>query len=56
MFAVVAPAMVVPSVIGARLYIGMSEVAFRKIVLGLLTVSGAASLASAIPWLIAWGR
>ncbi|MGF6876064.1 sulfite exporter TauE/SafE family protein [Paraburkholderia sp. MM5477-R1] len=56
MFAVVAPAMVVPSVIGARLYMGMSEVAFRKIVLGLLTVSGAASLASAIPWLIAWGR
>lgn len=53
MFAIVAPAMLVPTLLGARLYIGMSEAAFRKIVLGLLTASGVALLAASLPALIA---
>jgi uncharacterized membrane protein YfcA len=54
MFGVVAPAMLIPTLLGARLYIGISETAFRKIVLTLLTASGAALLASALPHL--WSR
>ncbi|MBB4224319.1 sulfite exporter TauE/SafE family protein [Variovorax guangxiensis] len=49
---VVAVAVAVPVLLGARLYIGISEVAFRKIVLGLLTASGVALLASAVPALL----
>lgn len=52
-FAVVAPAMLVPSVLGARLYTGISDAAFRRIVLGLLTASGVALLVSAVPRLLA---
>ena len=33
MFAIVAPAMLIPVLLGARLYIGLSEEAFRKVVL-----------------------
>ena len=51
MFAIVAPAMLIPSLLGARLYIGLSEAVFRQIVLGLLTASGAALLISAWPQL-----
>ncbi|HVL10658.1 MAG TPA: sulfite exporter TauE/SafE family protein, partial [Burkholderiaceae bacterium] len=36
------------------LYTGISEVAFRKIVLGLLTASGMMMLASALPRLLGW--
>jgi uncharacterized membrane protein YfcA len=53
MFAVVAPAMLVPTLLGARLYIGISEAAFRKIVLGLLTASGVALLSASLPALLA---
>lgn len=53
MFMVVAPAMLIPSVLGARLYIGISEATFRKIVLGLLTASGIALLAASLPKLLA---
>jgi len=53
MFAVVAPAMLIPTLLGARLYIGISEATFRRIVLSLLTVSGVALLASSLPRLIA---
>jgi len=49
---VVAVAVAVPVLLGARLYIGISEVVFRKIVLGLLTASGVALLASAVPALL----
>lgn len=49
MFAVVAPAMLVPTLIGARLYLGISDTAFRRIVLTMLTLSGVALLASSIP-------
>ena len=50
---VVAPALIVPSMLGRRMYIGISEQGFRKVVLGLLTLSGAAMLGSAAPVLIA---
>jgi uncharacterized membrane protein YfcA len=54
MFAIVAPAMLLPTLLGTRLYIGISEARFRQIVLGLLTASGLALLSSALPAL--WGR
>jgi uncharacterized membrane protein YfcA len=49
LFAVVAPAMLVPTLLGTRLYIGISEARFRQIVLGLLTASGVALLAASLP-------
>jgi uncharacterized protein len=54
MFAIVAPAMLIPVLLGARLYIGLSEEAFRRLVLTLLTASGIALLVSALPHL--WNR
>ncbi|RYY84791.1 MAG: sulfite exporter TauE/SafE family protein [Comamonadaceae bacterium] len=53
LFAVVAPAMLVPAVLGARLYVGISEVTFRKVLLGMLTASGAGLLGSSLPVLTA---
>ncbi len=53
MFAVVAPAMLIPTLLGTRLYIGISEVTFRRLVLGLLTCSGLTLLASSLPRLLA---
>lgn len=52
MFAIVAPAMLIPTFLGTRLYIGISEAAFRMIVLGLLTLAGIALLASSLPHLL----
>jgi len=52
-FAIVAPAMLVPTLLGARVYIGISELRFRQVVLGLLTASGIALLASSLPTLLA---
>lgn len=52
-FAIVAPAMLVPTLLGARVYIGISEARFRQVVLGLLTASGIALLASSLPVLLA---
>jgi len=52
MFAVVAPAMLVPSLLGMKVYIGISETLFRRIVLVLLTGSGVALLVSAVPVLV----
>lgn len=52
MLAVVLPAMLIPTLLGARLYIGISEANFRRIVLGLLTASGIAMLAAAVPKLL----
>ena len=51
--ALVLPAMLVPALIGMRVYIGISEVAFRRIVLLLLTASGVALLVAAVPVLLA---
>jgi uncharacterized membrane protein YfcA len=53
LFALVAPAMLIPARYGARLYLGISELAFRQVVLGLLTLSGAGLLASSLPVLLA---
>jgi uncharacterized membrane protein YfcA len=52
LFAIVAPAMLVPSLLGARVYLGISDVTFRKVLLGLLTAAGVAMLASSLPVLI----
>jgi uncharacterized membrane protein YfcA len=41
-FAVVAPAMLLPSLLGARIYHGLSPAAFRRVVLLLLTGAGVA--------------
>ncbi|WP_186426106.1 sulfite exporter TauE/SafE family protein [Cupriavidus metallidurans] len=49
MFAIVAPAMLIPTLLGTRVYIGISDIAFRRIVLTLLTCSGVAMLVAAIP-------
>ncbi len=48
LFAVAAPAMVIPSLIGARLYAGVSEAGFRRMVLVLLMVSGIMLLVSTL--------
>ena len=53
-FTIVAPAMLIPSLLGARLYIGISEATFRKMVLSLLTGTGIALLISSVPGL--WQR
>lgn len=47
--AVVKPAMLVPTLLGVKLYIGIGESTFRKIVLSLPTASGIGLLASALP-------
>jgi uncharacterized protein len=54
MFGIVLLAMAIPVLLGARLYIGISEATFRKIVLTLLTASGVALLSSSLPTL--WAR
>jgi uncharacterized membrane protein YfcA len=51
-FALVLPAMLGPGLIGARLYHRIDPIAFRRIVLMLLIVSGAVMLAAAIPALL----
>ena len=51
--AIVIVAMLVPALIGMRVYIGLSEVAFRRVVLTCLTASGLALLASSLPTLLA---
>ena len=48
LLAIVIPAMLVPSLLGARLYLGISEARFRQVVLGLLTLSGVAMLAGSL--------
>lgn len=52
LFGVAAPAIVASGLVGARLYLGISDLAFRKVVLGLLTLSGVALLASSLPLLL----
>lgn len=53
LLALVIPAMLVPSLLGARLYLGISEARFRQIVLGLLTLSGVAMLVASGPKVLA---
>ncbi|WP_442597751.1 sulfite exporter TauE/SafE family protein [Parapusillimonas sp. JC17] len=52
-FGMMIPAILVPSLLGARVYIGISENAFRQVVLGLLTASGIAMLAASVPQIMA---
>lgn len=52
MFLLVAPAMLIPNMLGARLYSRFSEVAFRRLVLLLLLASGVVLLASSVPKLL----
>jgi uncharacterized membrane protein YfcA len=47
--AVVVPALLLPSLVGARIYHGLSPAAFRRVVLVLLTGAGAAMIAAALP-------
>ncbi len=48
LFAIVAPAMLVPTLIGARLYRRFSDEAFRRLILLLLTASGAVLVVSTL--------
>lgn len=50
--AVVVPALLLPSLIGARIYHGLSPAAFRRVVLLLLTCAGMAMVAAAMPALL----
>jgi len=52
LFGIVALALIIPGLLGARLYIGISPLTFRRIVLSLLTLSGVALLASSVPQLV----
>jgi uncharacterized protein len=51
LFVVVAPAALVPALVGARLYRRFSDAAFRRVVLGLLAASGAVLVATTVPQL-----
>lgn len=51
-FAVVLPAMLVPWWLGSKVYTGISGLAFRRVVLGLLALSGVAMLVSSLPAVI----
>ncbi|MPS79249.1 MAG: sulfite exporter TauE/SafE family protein [Achromobacter sp.] len=53
LFALIVPAMLVPTLLGARVYVGISDMTFRRIVLGLLTLSGIALLVASVPKLLA---
>jgi len=55
MLAIVAVCVLVPVLLGARLYVGLSELAFRRVVLSLLTVSGVVLLVSSVPALLQRG-
>jgi len=52
LMAVVAPSLLLPALLGMKVYVGISPAAFRNLVLGLLTASGVAMLANALPKLI----
>ncbi|MEO7643052.1 MAG: sulfite exporter TauE/SafE family protein [Ramlibacter sp.] len=52
LFAVMVPAVLLPSLLGGRMYAALSETAFRKVLLSLLTASGLALLVSAVPQLL----
>lgn len=52
LMATVAPALALPALLGMKVYVGISPQAFRQVVLTLLTASGLAMLASALPQLL----
>ncbi|HEX7887828.1 MAG TPA: sulfite exporter TauE/SafE family protein [Ramlibacter sp.] len=53
LLAIVPPAVLVPVLLGTRVYVGISEIAFRRVVLGLLFASGLALLVASLPVLLA---
>lgn len=52
MLGIVAAAVLVPVLIGAKVYIRLSEAAFRRVVMILLTLAGVALLAASVPVLL----
>jgi uncharacterized membrane protein YfcA len=46
------PAMVIPSLIGARMYTKISDAAFRRLILAILSLTGISLLISSVPRLI----
>ena len=52
LLAIVLPAMLIPTLLGTRIYKYISDAVFRKVVLSLLIGSGLARLSSAIPQLL----
>ncbi len=52
LFAVMVPAMLLPTIAGFRLYRRVSDLIFRRVVLGLLTVSGAILIVTSLAKLI----
>ncbi|MEC5387487.1 sulfite exporter TauE/SafE family protein [Uliginosibacterium sp. H3] len=48
-FAIVAPALLLPAILGAKVYTGLSPLAFRRVVLGLLCLSGIAMITASLP-------
>ncbi len=51
LFALVAPAMIVPTLLGVRLYTRFSDTAFHRLILILLSLSGIVLLVASVPWL-----
>jgi uncharacterized membrane protein YfcA len=51
-FGVVLLAMALPAILGTRVYLEISELAFRRVVLSLLTASGVAMLMASLPALL----
>jgi len=49
LFAVIVPAMLIPTLLGARLYRSFTDTGFRRVVLGLLGLSGAVLVATSVP-------
>jgi len=47
-FAVIVPAMLIPTLLGARLYRRFTDTGFRGIVIGLLSASGAILVATSV--------
>ncbi|HEY7579217.1 MAG TPA: sulfite exporter TauE/SafE family protein [Acetobacteraceae bacterium] len=52
LFALVAPAMILPTLLGLRLYARFSETGFRRVVLILLSLSGIVLLMASVPRLV----
>jgi uncharacterized protein len=52
MFAIIAPAMLVPSLLGTRAYARLSHAAFQQVLLMLLLLSGVGLLAASLPRLL----
>jgi len=51
-FAIIAPIVLVTSLLGGRVYVGVSDITFRRMVLGTLTASGIAMLIASVPKLL----